>query len=126
MRLPCLLLSALAASVAAAEPVLPVEQFFREPVVRSVQLSPDGRHLAFLTTLGTGRVGIALTDVETGKIEPLVATTDENIAFYHWKGSNYLVYGGDFGGNESTALRGIDLQARRRSEERRVGKECRL
>ena len=113
MRLPCLLLSALAASVAAAEPVLPVEQFFREPVVRSVQLSPDGRHLAFLTTLGTGRVGIALTDVETGKIEPLVATTDENIAFYHWKGSNYLVYGGDFGGNESTALRGIDLQARR-------------
>jgi dipeptidyl aminopeptidase/acylaminoacyl peptidase len=113
MRAPCFLVSALAAGVYAAEPVVPLEQFFREPDVRSVQVSPDGRHLTFLTTLATGRVGIALTDVETGKIEPLVTTTDENIGFYHWKGSNYLVYGGDVGGNESTALRGFDLQTRK-------------
>ena len=92
---------------------IPVEAFFAEPDVRSVQLSPDGKSLAFLTTLGTGKVGIALMHLETGKIEPLVAANDENIKSYLWKGNDYIVYGGDLGGNESSALRSISLRKRK-------------
>ena len=92
---------------------IPVEAFFAEPDVRQVQLSPDGKSLAFLTTLGTGKVGIALMHLETGKIEPLVAATDENIKSYLWKGNDYIVYGGDLGGNESSALRSISLSKRK-------------
>lgn len=92
---------------------IPIEAFFAEPDVRSVQLSPDGKSLAFLTTLGTGKVGIALMHLETGKIEPLVAANDENIKSYLWKGNDFIVYGGDLGGNESSALRSISLRKRK-------------
>lgn len=92
---------------------IPVEDFFAEPIIRSVQLSPNGKYLAFLTTLGTGRVGIATMELATGKIEPLVAAKDENIDSYFWKTDDFLVYSGDVGGNESQALRGFDLIKRK-------------
>src|SRR5258708_1931285 len=82
-------------------PRLPVEAFFAEPDVRSLQLSPDGSYLAFLSTLTTGKVGIALMHLDTGKVEPLVGAKDENIKSYFWKGNDYIVYAGDLGGNES-------------------------
>jgi dipeptidyl aminopeptidase/acylaminoacyl peptidase len=91
----------------------PVEAFFAEPDIRSVQLSPDGKYVAFLTTLGTGKVGIALMDVATGKLEPLVAATDENISSFFWKGNDYIVYAGDLGGNESPAFRSFNLPKRK-------------
>lgn len=94
-------------------PLLPLEAFFAEPDVRSLQVSPDGRYLTFLTTLGTGKVGIALMHLDTGKVEPLVGAKDENIEFYFWKGSEWIVYGGDLGGNESSALRSISISQRK-------------
>ena len=92
---------------------IPIGHFFADAAMRSLQLSPDGRHLAFLTTLGTGRIGIALMDLESGKTEALVAAKDENIKTYFWKGNDRIVYGGDLGGNESLALRSIKLSNRK-------------
>lgn len=92
---------------------IPLEHFFAESDIRSVQVSPDGLNVAFLTTLGTGKVGIALMHLDTGKVEPLVAADDENIDYFLWKGSDRIVYGGDLGGNESYALRSISLGKRR-------------
>ena len=97
---------------AAPPPLIPLDVLFADSQMRSVQLSPDGQHLAFLTTLGTGKIGIALMDLSTGKIEPLVAAKDENIKFYLWKGNDRIVFGGDIGGNESSALRAISLSKR--------------
>jgi len=122
MKLQCLLVCLLCNISAGAAtdgappkeiPLIPIADFFRAPGVSQVRLSPDGTYVSFLTTLGTGRIGIVLTELATGKIEPLVAARDENIRFYGWKGSSYIVYGGDFGGNEMMALRGIDLKTRR-------------
>lgn len=99
-----------------APPLIPLNVLFADSQMRSVQLSPDGQHLGFLTTLGTGKIGIALMDLQTGKIEPLVAATDENIKFYIWKGNDRIVYGGDLGGNESNALRSISISKRKAVE----------
>ena len=90
---------------------LPVETFFGETDMRGAQLSPDGRHLAFLTTLGWGKVGVALLDlVNPGKPpEALVSAKDENIKTFAWKGSDYIVYAGDIGGDESYAWRVIPV-----------------
>ncbi len=92
---------------------VPLGHFFAEPDIRAPQLSPGGRHLAFLTTLGTGKVGVALMDLASGKVEPLVAAKDENIDFFFWKGDNHIVYSGDIGGNESPAYRSISIDKRR-------------
>ena len=107
---------AAALPVPAAPPMgaaIPIEHFFADAAIRSLQLSPDGKHLGFLTALGTGHIGIALMDLETGKTEALVAAKDENITSYFWKGNDRIVYGGDLGGNESLALRVIKLSTRK-------------
>lgn len=104
----------LTSTVAAfANPPLPVEAFFAEPDIRQVEIAPGGQHLAFLTTLGTGKTGIALMSLATGKVEPLVGAQDANIDFFVWKDDDRIVYGGDYGGNESYALRSITLSKRR-------------
>jgi len=92
---------------------LPVETLFAEAEISSVQVSPDGNKLAFLTTLASGKVGIALMHLDTGKIEPLVGAKDENYEGFFWKGSDWIVFGGDIGGNESSALRSISLSKRK-------------
>jgi hypothetical protein len=88
---------------------LPIETYFAEADIRSMQLAPDGKHLAFLTTLGWGKVGVALMDLMTGKVEPLVSAQDENIKTFFWKGSDYIVYAGDIGGDESYAWRSVPI-----------------
>jgi dipeptidyl aminopeptidase/acylaminoacyl peptidase len=114
----CTLVAAAACTVAAPAPVppaelVPVETFFADPYMRSPEISPDGHHLAFLTKLGTGRVGVALTDLTTGKTEPLVGGTDESYNFILWKNPDYLLFGGDVGGNESLSLRSIRISTRK-------------
>lgn len=94
-------------------PPPPLEHFFAEPDIRSPQVSPDGRQLAFLTTLGTGKVGVALMDLATGKVEPLVAARDENIDIFFFKSDKHIIYSGDIGGNESAAYRSISLDRRK-------------
>lgn len=91
----------------------PAEHFFADGDLQQVQLSPGGKHVAFLTTLGTGKIGVALMDLGTGQVEPLVAAKDENIKFFFWKNDDYIVYAGDLGGNESPAYRSISLSKRR-------------
>jgi dipeptidyl aminopeptidase/acylaminoacyl peptidase len=81
--------------------------------MRSPAVSPDGHYLAFLTKLGTGRVGVALTDLTTGKTEPLVGGKDESYSFIVWKSPDYLLFGGDVGGNESLSLRSIRISTRK-------------
>jgi dipeptidyl aminopeptidase/acylaminoacyl peptidase len=81
--------------------------------MRAPKLSPDGKHVAFLAVLGTGRVGIALLDLSTGSVEPLVGGKDEDYEDFLWKGTDSIVFGGDFQGNEFPALRAIRLSNRR-------------
>jgi dipeptidyl aminopeptidase/acylaminoacyl peptidase len=116
----CNLVAAAACTLAPADPapvppagLVPVETFFADPYMRSPVISPDGHYLAFLAKLGTGRVGVALTDLTTGKTEPLVGGSDENYGFIHWKNPDYLLFGGDVGGNESLSLRSIRISTRK-------------
>ena len=94
-------------------PRVTVEEFFAEPDIRGLQVSPDGSKAAFLTTLATGKVGIALMHLDTGKVEPLVGGKDENYKSFFWKGNDWIVFSGDLGGNESSALRSISLNKRK-------------
>jgi len=84
--------------------------FFREPDVRSVQVSPDGHHLAFLTPW-VPAVGIAMIDWIPA-VSNRCPTSDENIAFYYWKAATTWSMG-RHRGNESAALRGFDLLTRK-------------
>lgn len=110
VRTVLFLLSALALAAAAPPSV---EDLFAAPDIRLPRLSPDGSRVAFLTKLGTGRIGLALVDLARGTTEPLVVAKHEDIGTFFWKGNGTIVYGGDVGGNESIALWSINLQTRR-------------
>ncbi len=114
--------SPLLISAETASTRLPIETFFAEADIRSVQLSPDGKHVAFLTTLGWGKVGIALLDlVNPGQPpEALVSAKDENIKIFAWKGNDYIVYAGDIGGDESYAWRVIPVAPAKNGGKRTV------
>ena len=56
----------------------------------------------------------------TGKYEPLVSARDENIKAFFWKGSDYIVYWGDIGGDESGAFRSIPIYPPKDGGKRRV------
>jgi dipeptidyl aminopeptidase/acylaminoacyl peptidase len=91
---------------------LGVEDLFAGPTMSNVSLSPDGGKVIFVTDL-EGRRGVALLDLSTGKSTPLVRASDEDIAFCAWKGNDYILYGGDNGGNESFALQSFHVADRR-------------
>src|SRR5258708_11902792 len=86
-----------------ANKLVPIEDFFSYSEISSVQVAPDGKHLAYLAP-AQGRLAIMLFDLETGKAEVLARPTDENISFFFWKGSDTILYGGGLGGEESPPL----------------------
>lgn len=97
---------------AGAQDRIPAEKFFSDPAIASVQISPDGAKLAFLAPM-QGRIGVALMDLDTGKVEPLVRAADENIESFLWKGNDCILFVADVGGNEAGALQSINLKTRR-------------
>ncbi|HVU18045.1 MAG TPA: alpha/beta fold hydrolase [Candidatus Didemnitutus sp.] len=113
---PAVLLGALFSlpniSAATSPKLVPLESFFAEPAT-SMEVSPDGNYIAFMATLGYGKVGIALMDLRTGKTEALVSATDENIKGFLWKGNDIIVYWGDVGGDERPAYRSISIKPQR-------------
>lgn len=107
-----LVLPALLQGEAALPAPPPASAFFRNASVASAKISPDGTKVAFLADL-QGRVGVALMDLATGKVEPLVRAKDENIETFFWKGSEYVLFMADVGGNEAGALQSINVKTRR-------------
>ncbi len=89
-----------------------IDALFSEPEIRSVEIAPDGQHLAFLSPI-KGRVSVVLFDLATGKVELLARAADENIKAFFWKDNDTVVYEGDIGGNESSSILAISLRSRR-------------
>ncbi len=121
--LPCVLvLCALRlCALEPATPRVPLEDFFDEDDSREMQISPDGHYAAFLTTLGWGKVGVALFDLTTGKPpEALVSARDENTKAFFWKGSDYIVYGGDVKGSETYHWRSVPVAPPKPGAKRKV------
>lgn len=102
----------LRAALAQNTETIPAGKLFDYAAISAVRISPDGRHLAFLSPL-KDRVGIALMDLETGKVEPLVRAADENIADFLWKNNDHIIFLADVGGNEAAAIQSINLKNRR-------------
>lgn len=71
---------------------LPLEYFFENPRMNRVELSPDGRSLAMLAAMKSGRVQLISMDLET-KVPKIVAGfNDADISEFHWVNSKRLVF----------------------------------
>jgi len=87
------LFALLAASciVMAAEGAPSIETLFRLPQYSSMQLSPDGEHIAALVP-GNGRQNIAVINTKTRKAVPVTGLTERDVVAVRWISSKRLLY----------------------------------
>ena len=89
-----------ACAFAAVPPLLPMEDFFRNPETAAFSISPDGKKLAFARPW-QHRMNVYVRDIATGNEKRITSATERDIAGFFWKGSGKIVYAQDFGGDEN-------------------------
>lgn len=91
-RLPALFALVAASCVVTAAEVTPsIETLFKLPQYSSMQLSPDGEHIAALVP-GNGRQNIAVINTKTRKAVPVTGLTERDVVTVRWINSKRLLY----------------------------------
>lgn len=81
-------------------PIIPMEDFFRNPDVASFSISPDGQKLAYMKPWER-RLNVFVRDLDTGKEIRLTSAKERDIAGFFWKGSERIAFVQDKGGDEN-------------------------
>jgi dipeptidyl aminopeptidase/acylaminoacyl peptidase len=95
-------------------PVIPVEDFFRNPDKFGWRISPDGEYISYLSP-HNGHTNVFVRKISERTAIPVTNDTVRNVYDYQWKG-NRILYLQDVGGDEnfqlfSVSLNGKDLKA---------------
>ena len=93
----------------AVPPKIPMRDFFKNPVSRGYELSPDGQTISFLQPWES-RLNIWIRPVAGGEAKRLTSEKDRDIQEYAWKESGYLIYGQDTKGDENFHLKRVDVK----------------
>lgn len=105
-------MSTLTLSIAIAEsprpPHIPLRDFFKNPVSRGFQLSPDGQTLSWLQPWES-RMNIHVRPVSGGEVRRLTEATDRDIDDYLWKGNGTIIYLRDKDGDENDHVYSVQL-----------------
>lgn len=98
----------------AAPDSIPLEDFFRESDQQGFQLSPDGKHMAFVQPVNN-RLNLFVKEVGKDEIKQLTSETERSLAGFAWVSNNRLIYAKDSGGDENYHLLvvGIDGKGQR-------------
>jgi dipeptidyl aminopeptidase/acylaminoacyl peptidase len=92
----------------ALPPVIPMKDFFRNPVKVGYSLSPNGQYLAFMQPWET-RLNVFVEKIGSGQATRVTSAKERDIAGYAWKGDNRIVYIQDTGGDENFRLYAVSI-----------------
>ncbi len=84
-------------------PMIPLENFFKNPDKTSYQISPDGKYYSYLAPW-SDRMNVHIENIETGETKRITSQEDRDIAGYFWANNNDVVFMRDEGGNEDWFL----------------------
>ena len=91
---------------------IPLPDFFKNSQVASVQLSPDGRYLAYLKPF-QNRMNIYIRKVNNiGSEKRITNQTTQDIPAFTWKESHTLLFTKDFGGDENFHIFRVYLEGK--------------
>lgn len=96
---------------AAVPPLLPMEDFFRNPENSAFSISPDGKWLAFAHPW-QHRMNVYVREISTGTEKRITSATERDIAGFFWKGNGKIVFAQDTGGDENYHLYITDIDGR--------------
>ncbi len=110
-----ILMTTLVVGAYAQAPLIPLNDFFRNPEKVAFRISPDGKHLAFMQPW-ENRLNIFVQEI--GKTEEVQVTfsKERDIQGYFWKNDNRLVFLQDKGGNENFHLFAVDKDGKNQKE----------
>ena len=91
-------------------PLIDRELFFGNPTIACAQLSPDGKHIAFLQPLeGTLNIWVKETNQLFADAHPVTDASDRPVADYAWtRDGRYILFVKDSGGDENFHLFFVD------------------
>ncbi len=92
--------------------LIPMRDFFRNPLQAEFELSPDGKHLAYLAPW-KNRMNVYVRPVNGGTPTRLTDVTDRDINDMFWKGNNTILYLRDFNGDENYQLFSVNIKTRK-------------
>ncbi|MDQ3115615.1 MAG: S9 family peptidase [Verrucomicrobiota bacterium] len=90
-------------------PEIPLRDFFKNPVSRGYDLSPDGKMLSFLQPWES-RMNIFVRPTAGGEAKRVTSEKARDIRDYAWKGNKFLVYAMDDKGDENFHIKRVDLK----------------
>ncbi len=88
-------------------PLIPLEDFFRNPEKTAFQLSPNGEYFSFLAPWES-RLNVFVQKVGVDSAVRITSETERDIAGYLWKGDNRILFLKDTGGDENFQLYGVN------------------
>ncbi len=89
-------------------PLIPLEDFFRNPEKTAFQLSPNGEYFSFLAPWES-RLNVFVQKVGADSAVRITSETERDIAGYLWKGDNRILFLKDTGGDENFHLYGVNM-----------------
>ncbi|MDV7397915.1 hypothetical protein RZS08_41325, partial [Arthrospira platensis SPKY1] len=92
-------------------PLIPLEDFFKNPEKTSYNISPDGKYISFMAPYES-RMNIFVQKVGSKKVTRLTSETARDIAGYYWANNSRILYINDNGGDENFALFGVDMNGK--------------
>ncbi len=99
----------ISSALAAMPPLLPMEDFFRNPDTAAFSISPDGTRLAFAKPW-EHRMNVYVREIATENEKRITSATERDIAGFFWKGNDKIVYAQDAGGDENFHVYITDIQ----------------
>ena len=87
----------------ADDPLIPMEDFFRNPEQSGFQLSPNGEYISFMKPWER-RMNIFVQKIGAEEAVRVTSATERDIPAYFWSGNERIVYLQDRGGDENYRL----------------------
>lgn len=92
-------------------PEIPLEDFFKNPLMAAFRISPDGKHYSYLAPW-KNRLNLFVKEVGSDDATRITEQTDRDIAGYFWANDRRLVYLKDDGGDEDFYLVAVDFDGK--------------
>ncbi|MBP7461409.1 MAG: S9 family peptidase, partial [Candidatus Delongbacteria bacterium] len=93
-------------------PLIPMQDFFKNPEQTAFKLSPEGDYIAFLQP-HQSRLNVFVRSIDSDSAIRITHSTDRDIHKFFWAGKNRIAYLKDQDGNENDHLYAVDLDGNR-------------
>ena len=89
-------------------PLVPMEDFFRNPEKSSFRISPDGNHIAYMKPW-KNRMNVHVVNIESNNETRLTSSEERSIYGFLWLGDQRIGYVKDDGGDEDLHFFGVNI-----------------